>query len=215
MTNPTATATAAVAPATTAPGRTPLLSMEDFRLEFDTFDGVYRAIDGVSFDLAAGESLGIVGETGCGKSVTAKSILGLVPAPPARVVSGRIRYAGEDLLAAGEAAAAGVAWGGDRDDLPGPHDLSQSGVHDRAAARGRHSRASASATPERAARPARGPRSRDRDAAPRPPAKPGAADARLSAPALRGHAPARADRAGALRQSAPADRGRADHRART
>ena len=76
--------------------------MEDFRLEFDTFDGVYRAIDGVSFDLAAGESLGIVGETGCGKSVTAKSILGLVPAPPARVVSGRIRYAGEDLLAAGE-----------------------------------------------------------------------------------------------------------------
>ena len=96
------TATAAAAPATTVPGQAPLLSMEDFRLEFDTFDGVYRAIDGVSFDLAAGESLGIVGETGCGKSVTAKSILGLVPAPPARVVSGRIRYAGEDLLAAGE-----------------------------------------------------------------------------------------------------------------
>ena len=87
----------------TAPGQPPLLSIEDFRLDFDTFDGVYRAIDGVSFDLAAGESLGIVGETGCGKSVTAKSILGLVPAPPARVVSGRIRYAGEDLLAAGEA----------------------------------------------------------------------------------------------------------------
>ena len=80
-----------------------LLSIEDFRLEFDTFDGVYRAIDGISFDLAPGESLGIVGETGCGKSVTAKSILGLVPAPPARVVSGRICYAGEDLLAAGEA----------------------------------------------------------------------------------------------------------------
>ena len=103
MTAPTVTATTMTATATTAPGRTPLLSMEDFRLEFDTFDGVYRAIDGVSFDLAAGESLGIVGETGCGKSVTAKSILGLVPAPPARVVSGRIRYAGEDLLAAGEA----------------------------------------------------------------------------------------------------------------
>ena len=83
-------------------GAEPLLSVEDFRLEFDTFDGVYQAIDGVSFDLAAGESLGIVGETGCGKSVTAKSILGLVPAPPARVVSGRIRYDGEDLIAAGE-----------------------------------------------------------------------------------------------------------------
>ena len=81
----------------------PLLSVRDLRLEFDTFDGVYRAIDGVSFDLAAGESLGIVGETGCGKSVTAKSILGLVPAPPARIVSGRILYRGEDLIAAGEA----------------------------------------------------------------------------------------------------------------
>ena len=80
----------------------PLLSVRDLRLEFDTFDGVYRAIDGVSFDLAAGESLGIVGETGCGKSVTAKSILGLVPAPPARIVSGRILYGGQDLIAAGE-----------------------------------------------------------------------------------------------------------------
>ena len=80
----------------------PLLSVRDLRLEFDTFDGVYRAIDGVSFDLAPGESLGIVGETGCGKSVTAKSILGLVPSPPARIVSGRIVYAGEDLVAAGE-----------------------------------------------------------------------------------------------------------------
>ena len=81
----------------------PLLSVQDLRLEFDTFDGAYRALDGVSFDLAAGESLGIVGETGCGKSVTAKSILGLLPAPPARIASGRILYRGEDLLAAGEA----------------------------------------------------------------------------------------------------------------
>ncbi len=80
----------------------PLLSVRELRLEFHTFDGVYRAIDGVSFDLAAGESLGIVGETGCGKSVTAKSILGLVPSPPARIVSGSIRYGGEDLVAAGE-----------------------------------------------------------------------------------------------------------------
>ncbi|NQW08526.1 MAG: ABC transporter ATP-binding protein [Alphaproteobacteria bacterium] len=80
----------------------PLLSVRDFRLEFDTFDGVYRAIDGVNFDLIPGESLGIVGETGCGKSVTAKSILGLVPTPPARVVSGQILYNGEDLLTVGE-----------------------------------------------------------------------------------------------------------------
>jgi len=80
----------------------PLLSIQDFSLEFDTFDGVYKAIDHVSFDLVKGESLGIVGETGCGKSVTAKSILGLLPSPPARVRSGRILYDNEDLLQAND-----------------------------------------------------------------------------------------------------------------
>lgn len=80
----------------------PLLSVRDFRLEFDTFDGVYKAIDGISFDLAPGESVGIVGETGCGKSVTAKSIMGLLPSPPARVAGGQILFEGEDLLRAGE-----------------------------------------------------------------------------------------------------------------
>ncbi len=80
----------------------PLLSIQDLSLEFDTFDGVYKAIDGVSFDLAKGESLGIVGETGCGKSVTAKSILGLLPSPPARWTSGEIRFQGQDLLSLGE-----------------------------------------------------------------------------------------------------------------
>jgi oligopeptide/dipeptide ABC transporter ATP-binding protein len=82
---------------------TPLLSVRDVRLAFDTFDGVYQAIDGISFDLAPGESLGIVGETGCGKSVTAKAILGLLPSPPARIEGGSILFDGEDLLRAGEA----------------------------------------------------------------------------------------------------------------
>ncbi|MEM9221324.1 MAG: ABC transporter ATP-binding protein [Pseudomonadota bacterium] len=80
----------------------PLLSVRDFVLHFDTFDGVYQAIDGVSFDLAPGESLGIVGETGCGKSVTAKSVLRLVPMPPGRVISGEMMFGGEDLLRASE-----------------------------------------------------------------------------------------------------------------
>ena len=79
-----------------------LLSIEDFSLDFETFDGVYKAIDGISIDLKRGESLGIVGETGCGKSVTAKSITGLVPSPPARIRSGRIIFDGENLLEGGE-----------------------------------------------------------------------------------------------------------------
>lgn len=79
-----------------------LLSIEDLVLDFDTFDGVYKAIDGVTFELMPGEALGIVGETGCGKSVTAKSVLGLVPRPPAIVRNGRIMFQGRDLLAGGE-----------------------------------------------------------------------------------------------------------------
>ncbi|WP_088143156.1 ABC transporter ATP-binding protein [Achromobacter xylosoxidans] len=82
----------------------PLLEFDDFRLHFDTFDGSYQALDGVTLSIAAGESLGIVGETGCGKSVTAKSVLGLVPSPPARIVSGDLRYRGQSLLGIGEAA---------------------------------------------------------------------------------------------------------------
>ncbi|MBO1014564.1 ABC transporter ATP-binding protein [Achromobacter sp. SD115] len=82
----------------------PLLEFDDFRLHFDTFDGSYQALDGVTLSIAPGESLGIVGETGCGKSVTAKSVLGLVPSPPARVVSGDLRYRGRSLLGIGEAA---------------------------------------------------------------------------------------------------------------
>ncbi|MCB0075412.1 MAG: ABC transporter ATP-binding protein, partial [Caldilineaceae bacterium] len=80
----------------------PILSLRDYRLVFDTFDGIYQALDGVGFDLNPGESLGIVGETGCGKSITAKSILGLLPSPPARVLSGEILYRGRDLLKASE-----------------------------------------------------------------------------------------------------------------
>ena len=81
----------------------PLLAVEDLTVEFDTFDGVYKALDGVSFTLGRAESLGIVGETGCGKSVTAKSILGLVPSPPGRTRAGRILFDGDDLLEDGGA----------------------------------------------------------------------------------------------------------------
>ncbi len=76
----------------------PLLSVRDYSLVFDTFDGVYNALDRVSFAVRPGESLGIVGETGCGKSVAVKSVLGLVPTPPGRVTGGEIVYDGQDML---------------------------------------------------------------------------------------------------------------------
>ncbi len=77
---------------------TPLLSIRDYRLDFDTFDGAYHVLDGIDIDLAEGETLGLVGETGCGKSVLAKSIMGLLPRPPARTLAGRIDFEGRDLL---------------------------------------------------------------------------------------------------------------------
>jgi peptide/nickel transport system ATP-binding protein len=77
---------------------TPLLELENVRTWFYTREGVVRAVDGVSFEIAAGETLAVVGESGCGKSVTAQSILRLLPSPPARIVEGAIRFEGRNLL---------------------------------------------------------------------------------------------------------------------
>ena len=76
----------------------PLLEVEDLEVEFHTRDGVARAVNKVSFTLNAGETLGIIGESGCGKSVTAQAIMGILDTPPARVAGGQVRYRGVDLL---------------------------------------------------------------------------------------------------------------------
>ena len=80
----------------------PLLQVEALRVEFNTRDGVARVIDDLDIALNSGEILGIVGESGCGKSMTALSIMGLVPTPPGRITSGTIHLADENLLEASE-----------------------------------------------------------------------------------------------------------------
>ena len=79
-------------------GNDTVLQVEDLRTHFFTRTGVVKAVDGVSFDLKAGETLGIVGESGSGKSMTALSIMRLVPEPGGRIVGGRIMFDGEDLV---------------------------------------------------------------------------------------------------------------------
>ena len=76
----------------------PILKVENLKTHFFTRTGVVKAVDGISFELHEGETLGIVGESGSGKSMTAWSILGLVPKPAGRIVDGKIFYQGEDLL---------------------------------------------------------------------------------------------------------------------
>ncbi|MFZ9138713.1 MAG: ABC transporter ATP-binding protein, partial [Hylemonella sp.] len=81
----------------------PLLRVDSLQTHFNTRDGTVRAVDGVSFDVRAGETLAVVGESGCGKSVTAMSILRLLPMPPARIAGGRIEFEGRNLLDLSEA----------------------------------------------------------------------------------------------------------------
>ena len=75
-----------------------LLEIQDLETQFKTPDGIVHAVNGVSFKLAEGETLAVVGESGCGKSVTAHSIIRLIPTPPGKITEGRIEFDGINLL---------------------------------------------------------------------------------------------------------------------
>jgi peptide/nickel transport system ATP-binding protein len=95
---------AATAPALAAVVAAPILEVEGLRTHFFTRDGITRAVDGVSFTVAPGETLGVVGESGCGKSVTALSVMRLLPPRLARIVGGSVRFEGQELLGLDEPA---------------------------------------------------------------------------------------------------------------
>jgi len=79
-------------------GADPILKVSDLKVEFDTYGGIVQAVRGVNFQVAAGETLAIVGESGCGKSVTVQSLMGLIPMPPGRITSGSAQYNGQEIL---------------------------------------------------------------------------------------------------------------------
>ncbi|MEC9140807.1 MAG: ABC transporter ATP-binding protein [Chloroflexota bacterium] len=85
-----------------------LLRVKDLRTYFTTRDGVVKAVDGVTYDIQEGETIGLVGESGCGKSVSALSILRLITDPPGRIIGGSVEFEGRDLLRLNDAEMRGV-----------------------------------------------------------------------------------------------------------
>src|ERR1700761_8206401 len=86
----------------------PILEVRDLRVEFDTYGGVVQAVRGVSFDLKKGKTLAIVGESGCGKSVSVQAMMGLIPMPPGRITSGSVKLKGREILGQSLKSANGV-----------------------------------------------------------------------------------------------------------
>ena len=101
--------------------KTHLLEVKRLKTNFYTFEGIARAVDNVSFFLEEGETLGLVGESGCGKSVTALSILRLIPEPPGRIFGGGIFFEGNNRVNGGNGNPLndGLRCAGGTDGLPG------------------------------------------------------------------------------------------------
>ena len=80
----------------------PLLEVKDLVIHYETDDGVVKALNGVNIQIGVGETLGLVGETGAGKTTLAKGIMGLIPNPPGKILSGKVQFEGQDLLTIGK-----------------------------------------------------------------------------------------------------------------
>ena len=111
-----------------------LLQVKDLETIFHTNEGIIHAVNSVSFHLKEGETLGIVGESGCGKSVTVMSLLHLIPTPPGQVVAGQALYAGQDLLKMKDEEIRHILGAADQHGFPRSDDLIQSGSDYRKAA---------------------------------------------------------------------------------
>ena len=107
-----------------------LLEVRNLATYFFQEDSTVKAVDDISFDLEVGETLALVGESGCGKSISALSIMKLVPDPPGKIVSGEVLFNGGTwgIQRAADAAGAGQR---DRHDLPGAHDVAEPRAHHR------------------------------------------------------------------------------------
>ncbi len=108
-----------------------ILDVQGLETTFRTPDGVVHAVNGVSFGLVEGETLGVVGESGCGKSVTMLSVLGLIPSPPGKVEAGKAIFSGQDLAQNVKRRDPPCARRADRHDLSGSNDFSESCFDDR------------------------------------------------------------------------------------
>ena len=105
---------------------TNLLEIKDLTVHYVTVDGTVHAVENLNLTLPEGKTLGLVGETGAGKTTTVKAIMQILPDPPAKILNGEVIFCGEDLLKKKQKIHEKNPWKTDFHDLPGPHDLSES-----------------------------------------------------------------------------------------
>ena len=114
----------------------PLLEVKDLVIHYETDDGVVKALNGVNIHIGVGETLGLVGETGAGKTTLAKGIMRLIHNPPGKILGGEVIFEGQDLLKLSTNGMEAIRGRGHFHDIPGSYDLPEPGAHGRRADHG-------------------------------------------------------------------------------